>query len=103
MIDIVSELVAIKGELEDLNDTDMADKVAEIIESYKPRVQKQRRSRGVTRIRRKKYYRKNRVKIKRRQKVYRKRRRTQLKRRKRLRHFKRIGEIVNNILNFNIF
>lgn len=99
MFDIIAQLKEIECEFREIGYDIIADKIAKLIESYKPRVQRQRRTRGVTKIRRKQYYKRNRPKIKRRQKIYRKKRRVQLKRRKRLRHFKRIGQIAEDILN----
>jgi hypothetical protein len=67
--------------------------VASVIErsifSYKPRVKRQTRSKGKTKIKRKTYYRKNKPKIKRQQKVYRKKNKPRLKQRKKLKHYKR--------------
>lgn len=74
------------------DDADSVDRIAgQILEAYKMRVRKQRRSRGITRVRRKKYYRQHRQKIKMRQKRYRRKHKVHLKRRKKFRHYKRIG------------
>jgi len=99
---IIAELQEIVKETKQI-DVDVSEKIEkiseEIKESYTPRVKRQRRSRGVTRARRRQYYRKNRQKIKRKQKLYRKKHKNPLKRRRRFRHYKRVGEIVNFIFS----
>lgn len=72
---------------------DKIEKVAEeiLVESYKFRIRRQRKGRGITRVRRKQYYKRNRQRIKMRQKRYRRVTRIPRKRRRRLRHYKRVG------------
>ena len=95
LFDIISRLHNIAEKLENKgkdNFSDAIDKIAsEIVEAYKSRVKRQRRSRGVTRVRRKQYYKRHKRRMKQKQKIYRKRVRVHLKRRKRLKHYKRVG------------
>jgi hypothetical protein len=97
MFYIISKLHDFADKFDDLNRSDLADRIdkiaAYLIESYTPRFKRQRRSRGVTRVRRKQYYRQNRPAKKRYQKIYRRKWKSQLQRRRKRRHFKRIGFI----------
>ena len=95
MFHIISKLHGIADRLEESGKENLAevvDKIAsKIIEAYKPRIRKQRKSRGRTKVRRKQYYKRHKMRIKRKQKIYRKRKKVHLKRRKRLKHYKRFG------------
>lgn len=95
MFHIISKLHDIAEKLEEQGKDALAeaiDKIAStIIEAYKPRIKRQRKSRGRTKVRRKQYYKRHKQRIKRKQKRYRKRKRVHIKRRKRLKHYKRFG------------
>lgn len=95
MFEIIAKLHEYADRLDELGKEGLADQIdkiaSELIEAYKMRIKRQRRGRGLTRIRRKKYYRKNRQKIKRKQKKYRRKRKVQLKRRRKRKHYKRVG------------
>ena len=95
MFDVIARLHDIADRLNEQGKDKFAnviDKIANlIIESYKARIKRQRKSRGITRTRRRQYYRRNKANIKRKQKKYRIRHRVHRKRRKRLKHYKRFG------------
>jgi hypothetical protein len=90
---IISKINEIADKLNDQGKDALAstlDKIAENIkESYKFRIHKQRKSRGVSRTRRKFYYKLHRPAIKRKQKIYRRRTKVPRKRRTRMKHYHR--------------
>lgn len=95
MFNIIAKLHDIADKLDDRKKYDLAktvDKIASIlIEAYKFRIKRQRRSRGITRVRRRLHYRRNRAQIRRKQKMYRRRTRIPRKRRRKLKHYRRFG------------
>lgn len=95
MFDVIAKLNDIADRLSEQGKDKLAtiiDKIATLlIESYKARIKRQRKSRGITKVRRKQYYKRNKARIKRKQKKYRIRHRVHRKRRKRLKHYKRFG------------
>ena len=94
MFDIISRLHDISDDLNDREKDDLAesiDRIASFIfESYKFRVHRQKKSRGITKTRRRRTYKTHRSTVKRKQKVYRRKHKVQLRRRKRMKHFHRI-------------
>jgi hypothetical protein len=96
MLSIIAKLNDYADLLEDkYNRPDLADvldKVAsEIVARYQFRIKRPRKSRGITKTRRKLYYKTHRQKMRVRMRRYRTLHRTQLHRRKKLRHYHRFG------------
>lgn len=93
MFQLISKLHDIADDLEDHGKDDLAENIDKIacflIESYKKRIQRQRKSRGVEKFKRKRRWTKIRSKDKRRQRIYRRKYKTLLKNRKKLRHYPR--------------
>lgn len=59
--------------------------------AYKPRIQRQRRQKGIARTEGRQYYRRNRAEIRKRMKLYKKKYKNLLKARKRRPSYKRVG------------
>ncbi len=92
---LISRLYNIADKLDDMERSDLADRIDKVASDikeavYKPRFKRQIKGRGVARIKRKLYYTKNKYKIKVRTKKYRQKKRPMLTFRKRLKHFKRL-------------
>jgi len=98
MLHIIARIDEIADKLDDEGKTDLADSLDKIssfllesLKGYKPRIKRQRKIRGIEKVKRRQRYKKLKHKIKRKQKKYRKLRKTQLKRRQRMIHHKRVG------------
>jgi len=95
MIQTIAKLNEIADKLDDRGKLELADsldKVASfLMESYKPRIKRQRKTRGIEKVKRRQRYKRLKQKIKRKQKKYRRIRKTQLKRRRKMIHHKRVG------------
>ena len=91
MFNLIAKIHDLAEELEEDKLAETLDKIASYLIEAKFRIKRQRRSRGITRVRRRQKYKRNRAKIKRNQKRYRRRTRIQRKRRRKLKHYKRFG------------
>jgi len=98
MLHIIARLDEIADKLDEKGQEVLADSLDRIasfllesLKGYKPRIKRQKKIRGVEKVKRRQRYKRLKHKIKRKQKKYRKLRRTQLKRRQRMIHHKRVG------------
>lgn len=94
MYEILCRLNKIANRLDELNRSDLADKIDDfsniIKNAYKARFKVQIKGRGKTKLRRQLYYLRNKYKIKLKTKLYRTKRKPLLKTRKKFKHFKRV-------------
>jgi predicted metal-dependent hydrolase len=94
-LELITKLTKISTKLRSIEKNSEATKVDEIIEflktAYHPRFKRERRARGMTRMRRRQYYKKHKNLIKRKQKIYRRKFKNPMKRRRLRRHYKRFG------------
>jgi hypothetical protein len=95
MFFLISKLNNYANKLDESFHPELADKIDKItsylLNAYTPRIKRERKSRGVTRTRRKLYYRLHKSLTKRKQKLYRRKWKSQLKRRRYRKHYHRIG------------
>jgi hypothetical protein len=96
MLHIISKICSIADKLEDVCNrddlSDRLDKIAnQIFNAYVIKIRKQRKTKGVRKLKRKLYYKMNRTKMNLRMKMYRRIHKYNLKKRKTLKHFHRFG------------